>query len=335
MFHVFSIKPRKQNSHLLESGVPVVGLRHSVISAGQEDGELRNLGRYICGLVFLWPWLSARAAHTDHVSVIMPVFRCTQYLPESIGSVLAQTHPNWTLYTVNDGPDDEGEKVLRDFARRDSRVRVIQLPQNLGIAQARNQALTSAYKEHPGDYISFLDCDDWLAPQKLQRQIQFMRAGRVAFSFTSFQAWDGEKDLVSKPFQVWPRVRREDLLYYNRIHTGTVMLDTQLVGEVFMPPYTDGMDDIRLWLRITDRGFDAHGLNENLALYRIRAGSKSRDKSRMAAARLRVLQEQGLSTPSIVLRMLVYAGVGVWRQKVTFRRNIPCPFFVAREGFGY
>ena len=94
----------------------------------------------------------------------MAVYNAATYLPQAIDSVLAQTMPSWELLCVDDGSTDGSLRILRDYARRDERIKVITGLGNQGPAKARNAALRVC----EGEYITMLDADDWLSADALQ-----------------------------------------------------------------------------------------------------------------------------------------------------------------------
>lgn len=91
------------------------------------------------------------------VSFVIPVYKVEKYLPECLDSVLAQTFMDWEAVCVDDGSPDGCGKILDDYAKRDSRIRIIK-QENQGVSAARNKALSVAQ----GEYICFLDSDDAL-----------------------------------------------------------------------------------------------------------------------------------------------------------------------------
>ena len=103
--------------------------------------------------------MSARA---PKVSVIVPTFNVAPYVGECLASVRAQTLPGWECIVVDDGSTDETVQRVREFA--DPRIRLIAQP-NRGVSSARNAGLANA----GGAYVLFLDGDDLLHPQALQR----------------------------------------------------------------------------------------------------------------------------------------------------------------------
>lgn len=93
------------------------------------------------------------------ISVIIPVYNMEPFLAECLDSVLGQTYPHLQAICVNDGSRDRSREILEDYARRDNRVLVID-KENGGLSSARNRGLEAA----TGEYIMFLDSDDWLDP---------------------------------------------------------------------------------------------------------------------------------------------------------------------------
>jgi len=94
------------------------------------------------------------------ISVIVPVYRAEKTLEACVNSVLAQTFGDWELILVDDGSDDESGRMCDAFSAADARIKVIH-QQNAGVSAARNAGIAEA----SGDWIAFLDSDDWLEPQ--------------------------------------------------------------------------------------------------------------------------------------------------------------------------
>ncbi len=97
------------------------------------------------------------------ISVIVPIYKVEEYLPRCVDSILAQTFTDFELWLVDDGSPDKCGEICDEYAKRDSRIRVIH-KQNGGLSDARNAALDKA----TGEYISFIDSDDWVAPDFLE-----------------------------------------------------------------------------------------------------------------------------------------------------------------------
>ena len=98
------------------------------------------------------------------ISVIVPVYKAEAYLHACIDSILSQTFSDFELILVDDGSPDNCGAICDDYAARDSRVRVIH-QENQGQAAARNRALAAA----KGEWVCFVDSDDAVHPQMLER----------------------------------------------------------------------------------------------------------------------------------------------------------------------
>ena len=97
------------------------------------------------------------------ISVIVPVYKVEKYLRRCVDSILAQTYRDFELILVDDGSPDECPKICDEYKRLDPRVRVIHKP-NGGLISARNAGIMAAR----GDYICYVDSDDWAKENMLQ-----------------------------------------------------------------------------------------------------------------------------------------------------------------------
>jgi len=96
--------------------------------------------------------------HPD-VSVIVPVFNMELYLKDCLDSLLAQSHSNIEIICINDASTDDSLEILKKYAKKDTRMRIYSFEENVGVASCRNYALERAC----GEYISFVDSDDWVS----------------------------------------------------------------------------------------------------------------------------------------------------------------------------
>ena len=96
-------------------------------------------------------------------SIIIPVYNVEKYLRDCLDSVLGQSFSDWEAICVNDGSTDHSASILEEYASRDIRITVISQP-NGGLSAARNTGMNAA----KGDYVIFLDSDDWLEADALK-----------------------------------------------------------------------------------------------------------------------------------------------------------------------
>jgi glycosyltransferase involved in cell wall biosynthesis len=105
---------------------------------------------------------------TAKVAVVLPVYNTARYLRECLDSLLAQTYQNFTVFAVNDGSSDDSGKILEEYAKKDSRIHVIN-KKNGGVSSARNVALDAIEKARSGfDLICFADSDDIVTTDFIQ-----------------------------------------------------------------------------------------------------------------------------------------------------------------------
>ena len=94
----------------------------------------------------------------EKISIIIPVYQVEAYLPKCLNSVIRQTYKNLEIILIDDGSKDRCGRICDEYAKRDSRIRVIH-KENAGVVNARNDGIKYA----TGDFISFIDSDDWIA----------------------------------------------------------------------------------------------------------------------------------------------------------------------------
>lgn len=92
------------------------------------------------------------------ISVIIPVYNSENYLEECLNSCLLQTYENIEVICIDDGSSDRSAEILKSYLKKDRRIKVFE-QENKGVSSARNKGILNA----KGDYISFLDSDDWIS----------------------------------------------------------------------------------------------------------------------------------------------------------------------------
>lgn len=97
------------------------------------------------------------------ISIIVPVYNAAHYLDKCISSLMEQTHQNLEIILINDGSTDNSLEICRKYAHKDSRIQVL-TQENKGLSGARNAGLDAA----KGDFISFVDSDDYITPHMME-----------------------------------------------------------------------------------------------------------------------------------------------------------------------
>lgn len=106
----------------------------------------------------------------ETISVIVPIYNVENYLARCVDSILAQTYGNLEIILVDDGARDSSGGICDQYAAKDSRVRVIH-KENGGLSSARNAGIEAA----SGEYLSFVDSDDWIEPDTYEHMLGLLR----------------------------------------------------------------------------------------------------------------------------------------------------------------
>lgn len=211
-------------------------------------------------------------AKAPGVSVIMPVYNARQTVAQAIESVIRQSYEHWELIVVDDGSDDGSEQIVQSLAERDGRIRCIALGGNSGgPAAPRNVGLDQAR----GSYIAFLDADDLWLPDKLERQLAFLRTRRLGVCGAGVRLINAKGERLGERVPSGP-VTYSSLLACNRLILSTVLLRAEVLGGRRFEPI--GHEDYLLWLELARDGVSMAVLPEVLGQYRKHAGSVSANK---------------------------------------------------------
>lgn len=203
------------------------------------------------------------------VSVVVPCFNYGRYLPESVGSVLAQTGVQVDVIVVDDCSTDDSVAVAQGLAAGDERVRVVRLDTNMGPVAAFNTGLTHA----TGEFLVRLDADDLLTPGSLARAVELARAhpsvGLVYGRPIHFVQGAARPPARSVPtaWTVWPGSRWvQDRCAdgWNVITSAEVVMRSSVVDRVGGQMPLAHTHDMEMWLRIaafSDVGY-VHGADQ-------------------------------------------------------------------------
>ncbi|MED4300185.1 glycosyltransferase family 2 protein [Geobacillus stearothermophilus] len=208
----------------------------------------------------------------DLVSIVTPVYNAEKYLKYTIESVINQDYDNWELIIIDDCSKDNSRLIAERYMKKDKRIKLISLEKNRGVAYARNIGIKAA----KGRYIAFLDSDDLWYPNKLSKQLDFMKKNDYYFTFSSYELINDEGIRLNKVIKAPNIVDYKRLLKGNPIGCLTVMIDKKRIEDIEMPEIRH--EDYATWLNITKNGNIAYGLNEILALYRKSRNSLSSNK---------------------------------------------------------
>ena len=170
------------------------------------------------------------------ISVVVPVYNVAAYLPRCIDSILAQTWKDFELILVDDGATDECPRILDDYAKKDSRIQVLH-KQNGGLSDARNAGMKLA----SGTYLSFIDSDDFIEPELLERcivRLHETNADLVIFDYYQYYQETAVKEVITNQFdenQTYSLKENPELLTgianaaWNKIYRRTLFTDSGIL----------------------------------------------------------------------------------------------------------
>ena len=127
------------------------------------------------------------------VSIVLPVYNVEEWITETIRSIQNQTIDNWEAVFVIDGSSDGSEEIVRSFAEKDDRIKVINQT-NQGISKARDFGVNNS----KGEYLFFLDPDDLMPPDAMEKSCQVAEKNQADIVIGDFMFFDDQGDFIPK-----------------------------------------------------------------------------------------------------------------------------------------
>ena len=224
------------------------------------------------------------------VAVVLPVYNSSPFLKECLDSVFTQTYSNFVIYAVDGGSTDNSLEILRDYERKDSRIKIIS-QSNQGVSAARNTALKAlAQQSELFQYVVFLDSDDKLDKNCFAKCASEIGSSDIlVYDFISFDDQtqrSTRNSIVSKEIldhsqfceryfhlNRWSKNNTSDFFLCNKFFTYPV-----LKGLLFDPSLKRA-EDQDMMIKLLPRVKQAVLLPDKLYFYRVRQDSLSRTKS--------------------------------------------------------
>ncbi len=210
---------------------------------------------------------------SDLVSIITPCYNSAKYIAATIESVINQTYGNWEMIIIDDDSIDNTTQIINQYIEKDRRIKLIKLSKNRGTAIARNIGIETA----KGRYIAFLDSDDLWLPEKLEKQILFIKENKLPLTFSSYFLIDSNENIIGI-IKVKNKITYKNLLKKSSfIPTLTGVYDVSYFGKVYMENFKKA-EDYTFWIKIMEKVKIAYGIKEPLAKYRVYPKSRSFNK---------------------------------------------------------
>jgi glycosyltransferase involved in cell wall biosynthesis len=201
------------------------------------------------------------------VSIIIPTYNRARDIERALKSVLAQTYPNWEALIVDNYSSDNTDDVVKGF--NDTRMRLFKIHNDGVVAASRNEGIKHAI----GEYIAFLDSDDWWLPRKLEVSLQYLKQGADVVYHDLFVATKARQRLFLKI------ERTRDLrhpAFDDLIVNGNGLLNSGVVVRKDLLHAINGLsedrnliaaEDYDAWLRIAKFGGTFRRIPKTLGYY--------------------------------------------------------------------
>jgi len=249
------------------------------------------------------------------VSIVTPLFNASGYIEETIESVINQTYQNWELIVVDDCSTDNSRELVKELAKKDKRIRLIESSENFGgPAKPRNIGIDNA----KGDYISFLDADDVFLKEKLEKQLEIFNKNDdvdIVHTLAYTIDIDSNKTGVFKNQKILNKLRyfmkKPDILYLsNFINVNTSLMKNNFNTRFREDKYLIALEDWAFWIDNLHEGKQEYLLKEKLLNYRIDINSisdRGSDKSYRKAFYLYslLLNENKISLKMFILTLCI------------------------------
>lgn len=231
------------------------------------------------------------------VSVIIPVYNSAIYIEQAIESVLVQSVP-FELIIIDDCSTDSIDDVI-DKYKSDSRITFIRNENNHGVARSRNIGVTAA----KGDYIAYLDADDWWMPDKLEKQLKVMESKKYVICYTERELVYSDGKSTGIVLKVMEQIDYRGLRCHNYISCSSVMLPSHIAKAVPMC-HDELHEDYINWLNILKIYGIAFGIKEPLIKYRLSENGKSRNHFKSAKMTYGVFRYIGMNKLQSLIFMM-------------------------------
>ena len=236
----------------------------------------------------------------------MPAYNSEKYIAQAIESVLNQNYTNWELIIINDCSTDNTEQIIKSYQKKDRRIKMINLTQNRGVANARNIGIRNA----EGKYIAFLDADDIWQKEKLYKQIQLLESTNADITYTAYMMIDDTGKKI-KERRIKEILYLKDLLKENSIIFSSVVCKKESIeNKHFISEWYH--EDYVFLLDFAKEGKNFKGINESLMQYRVHQRGRSFNKQTAAKYRWKIYREYlNINFLQSLYYFVVYAWNGI------------------------
>ena len=262
------------------------------------------------------------------ISVIMPAYNEEKHIEQALASICIQKGDfNIEIIVIDDGSTDRTKEVVEDFDKKLSQnkygfsdnhisLTFIENEGSFGVADARNTGIRKA----KGEFIAFLDADDWWEKDKLNMQLSFMKKSGAVLCATGRELMHHDGTPMNKIINIPDIITYKMLLRTNYIPCSSVMMKTDVAREFYMC-HDELHEDYILWLRILKKYGQVYGINKPMLKSRMSKGGKSRNKLKSAGMQIGCYRLMGYGIVKSMYYFVAYMVNGVKKYGMSRKVN--------------
>jgi len=215
------------------------------------------------------------------VSVVMPVYNGERFLRDAIESILNQTYKNFEFIIVDDGSTDNSLKIIKEYQKKDKRIRLIENKKNLGQAKSLNKGLSLA----KGKYYAKIDSDDIACKTRIEKEVDFLeRNNNYVVVGSNLEIIDENNNTIGYRFyHQEDREIRKLIIIKSPFAHPSVMIKLSALKKIYYDESFLYCEDYDLWFKLLKYG-KGKNLSHFLLKYRV---SKNQVKSKRLKIQLK------------------------------------------------
>lgn len=241
------------------------------------------------------------------ISVVIPVYNGEKTISHALDSVLIQEHVK-NILIIDDASSDRTEDIVCRYQKDYANIFYYKNEQNMGAAASRNKGVHLA----DGEYIAFLDADDYWSEGKLKEQLRRMKETGAVLCSTGRELLKPDGTPTGHVLPIKDKITYKELLKHNSLSCSAVLAKRKVLME-FPMEHEDSHEDYITWLRIVQKYGFATGVNKPYLKYRLSNTSKSGTKLKSAKMTFMAYRYLGLSYPKSILCFISYTLNGIYK----------------------
>ena len=227
--------------------------------------------------------------NTPLLSVLMPVFNSERFVAEAIESILNQSFKDFEFLILDDASTDKSIEIVKDFEKKDPRIKVFQNEKNLGVVESRNKLINLS----KGKYIAWLDSDDIALENRFEEEIRFLEEhpeiGMVGADAIIID--ENGRKTGEWLFETEPQKLKIALFFHSPFLSSSVMIRRSCLPIELYDPKFPVAEDFDLYSKISEH-FDVANISEFLVKYRINSKGLSKSNTeKMEHLSVQVIKE--------------------------------------------